>query len=279
MVLTMLRNNLESHTTHLKCAYLYQQNTTQRRKCPKRTPTAQKVGCKAVEWLDELTLIAETTAENRVNKNGFAVKPEESTRTVFCNKKSVGYSEYFKSQQTGKLVEAKYEVHKADYGGEDVVEVNGRRYFVLKTYDTGTDTIELTLTDIIDAFSRREAATVEAVPKMLKAGADVLIEAQRAEAQAMGLNETGGFINSIKATDVKGDDTEKYVEIYPQGRAKHGNDRKGDKSKVRYATIGFVAEYGTSSHAARPYMTVANEKAHEKVVEAQRSIWESETGE
>ena len=34
-----------------------------------------------------------------------------------------------------------------------------------------------------------------------------------------------------------------------------------------------------SSHAARPYMTVANEKAHEKVVEAQRSIWESETGE
>ena len=92
--------------------------------------------------------IAETTAENRVNKNGFAVKPEESTRTVFCNKKSVGYSEYFKSQQTGKLVEAKYEVHKADYGGEDVVEVNGRRYFVLKTYDTGTDTIELTLTDL-----------------------------------------------------------------------------------------------------------------------------------
>ena len=89
------------------------------------------------------------------------------------------------------------------------------------------------LEDIIDAFSRREAATVE----------------------------------------------EKYVEIYPQGRAKHGNDRKGDKSKVRYATIGFVAEYGTSSHAARPYMTVANEKAHEKVVEAQRSIWESETGE
>lgn len=137
-----------SHTTHLKCAYLYQQNTTQRRKCPKRTPTAQKVGCKAVEWLDELTLIAETTAENRVNKNGFAVKPEESPRTVFCNKKSVGYSEYFKSQQTGKLVEAKYEVHKADYGGEDVVEVNGRRYFVLKTYDTGTDTIELTLTDL-----------------------------------------------------------------------------------------------------------------------------------
>lgn len=92
-----------------------------------------------MEWLDELTLIAETTAENRVNKNGFAVKPEESTRTVFCNKKSVGYSEYFKSQQTGKLVEAKYEVHKADYGGEDVVEVKGRRYGeIRRDIPTGT---------------------------------------------------------------------------------------------------------------------------------------------
>lgn len=42
------------------------------------------------------------------------------------------------------------------------------------------------LEDIIDAFSRREAATVEAVPKMLKAGADVLIEAQRAEGTGNG---------------------------------------------------------------------------------------------
>ena len=90
-----------------------------------------------MDWIDEITLISEVSEKDRVNKNGFATKPKESTRTVFCNKKSVG-----------KLVEAKYEVHKADYGGEDVVEVNGRRYFVLKTYDTGTDTIELTLTDL-----------------------------------------------------------------------------------------------------------------------------------
>ncbi|MDE6663582.1 MAG: hypothetical protein K2K46_09595 [Lachnospiraceae bacterium] len=133
------------------------------------------------------------------------------------------------------------------------------------------------LEDVIEAFGRREQATIEAVPKMLKAGADVLVEAQKAEARAMGLNDTGGFVNSIKATEVKGDDTEKYIEVYPQGKAKHGNERKGDKSNVRYATIGFIAERGTSSKQARPYMTVANEKAHEKVVEAQRKIWEGET--
>ena len=96
---------------------------------------------------------------------------------------------------------------------------------------------------VIEAFGNRERATVEAVPKMLKAGAEVLIEAQQAEAKAMGIEETAGFIKSIKATAVKGGSTEKYVEVYPQGRARHGNDRKGDKSNVRYATIGFVLQF------------------------------------
>ena len=134
------------------------------------------------------------------------------------------------------------------------------------------------LEEVIEAFSRREQAATRAVPKMLQAGAAVLVEAQRAEALAMGLNETGGFVKSIKATAVKGNDTEKYVDVYPQGRAKHGNDRKGDKSNVRNATIGFVAEYGTSSQQARPYMTTANAKAHEKVIDAELEVWERETG-
>lgn len=99
-------------------------------------------------WVDEITLVSEEEAEKRVNENGFENEQQESTRTVFCNMKSVGYSEYFKSQQTGKVVEAKCEVHKADYEGEDTVEVNGRRFFVLKTYDIDDDTIELTLTDL-----------------------------------------------------------------------------------------------------------------------------------
>ena len=65
-------------------------------------------------WVDELTLISQQPPEERVNAGGFENEPQESARTVFCNKKSVGYSEYFKSQQTGKVVEAKCEVHKAE---------------------------------------------------------------------------------------------------------------------------------------------------------------------
>ena len=101
------------------------------------------------------------------------------------------------------------------------------------------------LEDVAAKFLRMEEAATKAVPLMLEAGAAVLVKAQQDEAAAMGIKETAGFIQSIKATPVKGDDTERYVEVYPQGKAKHGNDRKGDKGRVRYATIGFIAQYGT----------------------------------
>ena len=100
------------------------------------------------EWVEEITLISLRPGGERVNKNGFENELQESSRIVFCNKKSAGHTEYFESQQTGKVVEAKCEVHKADYEGEDTVELNGRRFFVLRIYDVDDDIIELTLTDL-----------------------------------------------------------------------------------------------------------------------------------
>ena len=129
------------------------------------------------------------------------------------------------------------------------------------------------LEEVAERFLHMEEKATRAVPLMLEAGAEVIVKAQQAEAEAMGIKETAGFIKSIKATPVKGDAAERYVEIYPQGKAKHGNDRKGDKSNVRYATIGFVAEYGTPRIPARPYMTAANEKAHEKANNAMFEVW------
>lgn len=113
------------------------------------------------EWVDELTLVKLTEPDKRVNSNGFAEQGEESRRTVFCNMKSVGYNEYFKSQQTGKVVERKCDVHKADYEGEDTVELGGKAYFVLKTYDIDDDTVELTLTDLKKLQERVAAMTPE----------------------------------------------------------------------------------------------------------------------
>ena len=123
-------------------------------------------------------------------------------------------------------------------------------------------------------FIQREEETTKAVEKMLEVGAETLVKAQRQEADSMGIKETAGFVQAIKPTEVKGDEVLRYVEVYPQGRAKHGNDRKGDKSNVRYATIGFIAQYGTSKIPARPYMTAANEKARKSVSDAMYEVWE-----
>lgn len=129
------------------------------------------------------------------------------------------------------------------------------------------------LEEVAEKFLHMEEAATKAVPLMLEAGAAVLVKAQQAEAAAMGIKETAGFIQSIKATKVKGNDIERYIEVYPQGKAKHGNDRKGDKNNVRHATIGFIAQYGTSKIPARPYMTAANEKAHKEANNAMYEVW------
>lgn len=99
-------------------------------------------------WADEIKLISQHPLDERVNADGFENEPQENARTVFCNMKSVGYSEYYKSQQTGKEAKRKCDIHKADYGGEDIVEMDKQRYSVLKLYDIDDDTIELTLTDL-----------------------------------------------------------------------------------------------------------------------------------
>ena len=101
------------------------------------------------KWCDEITLIAETAPEEPTNKNGFSNPVVEERRAVFCNKRSISQGEYYKAQQAGKQVEAKVEVHCVDYAGEVLVEFEGKRYSVLKTYEPpDSDVIELTLTDL-----------------------------------------------------------------------------------------------------------------------------------
>ena len=100
-------------------------------------------------WCNEVTLITESVPEEPTNENGFCNPLEETKNTVFCNKRSISQGEYYKAQQAGKKVEAKVEVHCIDYAGEVLVEFEGKRYSVLKTYEPpDSDVIELTLTDL-----------------------------------------------------------------------------------------------------------------------------------
>ncbi len=99
-------------------------------------------------WAHEITLIAQTEPAERTGSNGFPSTQTETTTTVFCNKKNVGYQEFFSSQQAGHTVSFKVEVYKVDYNGEVLVQFEGKRYSVLKTYEIDDDLIELTLSDL-----------------------------------------------------------------------------------------------------------------------------------
>lgn len=142
------------------------------------------------------------------------------------------------------------------------------------------------LEELSAAFMRHEAQADAVVTEMLKASAEIYVKEQRQAAAGYGIRKTGGFIASIKAGNIKDEGTAKSIEIIPEGKADHGADygggysNKGNKRKgkarggnVRYATIGYIFEYGTSSISAKPWLTQGNAKAEQQAYEKAQAIW------
>jgi HK97 gp10 family phage protein len=128
------------------------------------------------------------------------------------------------------------------------------------------------LDDIQNAMLRREAATVEAVPEMLKAGGAVMQKAQKDEITATfkSKRSTGDMASSIVVSDIKEISGGKRVEVYPDGKDRHG---------VRNATKAFVLQYGRKNMPARPWFTAANTKAADDVNAEMRRVWEAKQNE
>lgn len=120
-----------------------------------------------------------------------------------------------------------------------------------------------------DKVLQREAATMQAIPKMLKAGGEVLVKAQQEEIRSTfnSKRASGDLAGSIKCTAVKTTAEGQSVEVFP-----HGKNRRGERN----ATVGFVHQYGRSNMPARPWLTSANEKAASDVQSAMREEWEAQ---
>jgi hypothetical protein len=107
-----------------------------------------------MRWSDEITLITEMISadpEAATNENGFAVSDERERVTLFCNKKSVGFNEFFKAKMAGYTEELKIDVFTEEYAGQTLAEYIGKRYRILRTYvdpKTGGEYTELTLSDL-----------------------------------------------------------------------------------------------------------------------------------
>lgn len=109
-----------------------------------------------MQWCDEITLISykePITANTQINKNGFRLPPQETHKafreTIFCNKKSVGFSEFYKAQQAGITATLKVDIFTEEYDNQQFAEIDGRRYKILRTYLINSgEHLELTLSDL-----------------------------------------------------------------------------------------------------------------------------------
>ena len=69
----------------------------------------------------------------------------ETTRTVYCNLRSVTRQEWKDAGERGFKPALQATMFGYDYEGELIAEVNGQRYGIYRTYFTTNDQIELYL--------------------------------------------------------------------------------------------------------------------------------------
>lgn len=68
---------------------------------------------------------------------------------VSCNKRSLTRSEFYFASQSNLRPSMILEVHSFEYDGQSLLEYDGQRYKVIKTFEKG-DVVELTCEEVAD---------------------------------------------------------------------------------------------------------------------------------
>jgi SPP1 family predicted phage head-tail adaptor len=85
---------------------------------------------------DILTLIQQTQGVDEYGDPAIT----ESRRDVFCRLASIGQKEFYQAHAVGLQPELKFVLSDyLDYSGETLVEYDGQKYRVLRTYRTGNE--------------------------------------------------------------------------------------------------------------------------------------------
>ena len=66
-------------------------------------------------------------------------------KQIFCNKKSVNQSEFFKASEAGLKPQLMILVFAVDYNGENKIKVDDKVYYIYRTYQKTKDKLELYL--------------------------------------------------------------------------------------------------------------------------------------
>ena len=70
-------------------------------------------------------------------------RPTTTRRKVFASRGSITRAEFFEAGRNGLNPQHVFNVFFGNYQGEEVVEYNGKTYSVYRTYQAGTDDLEL----------------------------------------------------------------------------------------------------------------------------------------
>ena len=137
-----------------------------------------------------------------------------------------------------------------------------------------TDFCTSELDAVIKKIRAYRQAVETAIPEMLTAGAEVLVQTQKEEMESMGIRQmknSGDTIDSIKAYKLKKDkEGNSYIDVYPKGK-----NRRGERN----AEVAFKLEYGTSKSPAYPWMRMANVKSLDELKAKEIEIWNKHKGE
>ena len=90
--------------------------------------------------IDVLSLISTTETRDEINQPATA----ETARQVYCTVASVTRAEWIAAKQQSLTPSAVVKVFFADYAGETIAELGGKRYIIYRTFGIG-DSVELYL--------------------------------------------------------------------------------------------------------------------------------------
>lgn len=88
---------------------------------------------------DVVTLIAVVRTQNSI---GDWIQSERYNE-VYCKMDSVSRDEWYSAGRLGLKAQYRFTISLADYGGEEILEYQGKRYAVYRTYNVNNDHIEL----------------------------------------------------------------------------------------------------------------------------------------
>lgn len=89
----------------------------------------------------EIKLISKIATVAR-DRRGQIVYSETAT-PIMCEVVPIARDEFFNGAQVGINPEFEFKINPVEYSGQKIIEYNGRRFSVYRSYQAGPDTLEL----------------------------------------------------------------------------------------------------------------------------------------